>query len=100
MKAKTVNEDIYSNSRMNISDFHNWFYDIIENPEYDLIDYDDWKWIIATLVNDEYSSDEELKEYFLDEYEGFKNNEELLDELISKREYFLDFRYVKDLDIV
>ena len=99
MKAKIVNEDIYDNSRMSETDFQNWFYDLIEDPKYDLIDYNEWKWIIATLVNDEYSSDVELKEYFLDEYEELKNNEELLDELISKREYFLDFRYAKHLDL-
>ena len=91
---KLVREKLYEEvgKRMSVEEFHDWFYTLYEDPRYARIN---WPWVIDTLVNDENSEDAELEDY-LSEEDGYNT---LVKELLDKRNYFLDFRYIQDLDI-
>lgn len=75
---------------MTVEQFVNWYNSLMMKyrPE-------DPSWILSTLVNDDVSSDEELVEYFL--WEDPSLEEEFIVDLLSNREYFWDFNYVKNL---
>ena len=60
------------------------------------LDYDrDPTFVTQVLANDEWSSDEELMQYFVEN----RFEADMVTELLPFREYFMDFRYVKELDI-
>jgi len=67
--------------RLTVIAFQKWFHSLPEVEDY----------ILATLCNDEVSTDEELLEYFQSE------DIELIKQLLKKRDYFLDFRFTKNL---
>jgi hypothetical protein len=56
---------------------------------------EEWSFILSTLQNDEESSDLEIKDYLISN--GV--DDILTDKLISKRQYFFNFDYTKDLTI-
>lgn len=96
---ESLNEDM--GQRMSVDEFHTWFSNLY--AEYDYADLD-WEFLLSVLSNDEESSDEELADYLRSEInfeliEEPNTAEEFFSELISKRDYFLDFRYVKDIEI-
>ena len=103
---KLVREKLYEelDKRMSVEEFHNWFYNLYEDPQYSHIN---WPWVVDSLVNDEVSEDMEQEEYLMDadevgeerSKEIFDTNNKLIKELMSKRKYFLDFRYIQDLDV-
>lgn len=81
MRAKLINEN-----RITPGEFVQWFEGIQDaNPEVD------WYWVLGVLTNDEDSTNEELIEYFMKEEDNI--SEELINELLGYRNYFLDFRY-------
>lgn len=90
MRAKLVNESV--NPRIPVEEFISWFDGIYNaNPEVH------WEWVLGALENDEDSSNDELKEYFMKEDDNMP--EELIDELLAYRMYFLDFRYSQHIDV-
>lgn len=50
---------------------------------------EEFAFILSVIVNDENSSDDELRNYFLEN----EINPILIDKLLLKRNYFLDFTY-------
>ena len=83
MKAKLVNESLIPKE-----EFLLWWNEIYtENPD------EDWEWILSSLMNDEYSSDEELIDYLIDETEpGHESVDPVLaQELVDHREGFLNY---------
>ena len=90
MKAKTVNESMYQ--RMSIEEFVAWYENLVEQhpnlPWYNIVD---------SLVNDENSSDGELYSYLIEELH-IEDKDHVIEELLEKREYFMDFRYSQEID--
>ena len=89
MRAKFVNEMSYE--RMSVEEFVNWY----ENLE---AKYPNLPWynIVSSLENDEDSTDGELYSYFISEL-GIENHA-LMNEVVSKREYFMNFEYAQHID--
>jgi hypothetical protein len=78
---KLVKESLRPESK---EQFLTWLDTMIENNSDD--DFD-WEWLIASLVNDESSLDDELVDYFIEN--GVKFN--LAKELVNHREGFLNY---------
>ena len=71
--------------RESLDEFINWLEKLF-------IEHEDepWEGILGVLINDENSDNEELADYLETEIGADKM---LVNQLIEKREYFLDFRY-------
>lgn len=90
MRAKLVNEMTYE--KMSVEQFVDWYNTITEqHPDFP------WYTIVDTLVNDENSTDGDLYSYFTEEL-AIKNTDHIIEELLEKREYFMDFRYSQEID--
>ena len=89
MKVKLINEMIYE--KMSVEEFLNWFNNIQE--EYAWLP---WFNIIAVLENDENSTDGELYSYFKEELNI--ESIHLIEELLDKRNYFINFEYAQHID--
>jgi len=91
MRAKLVNE--YAYQRMSVEDFVNWY----ENLE---AKYPNIPWynVVSSLENDENSTDGELYSYFISEL-GIEDHA-LANEILSRREYFMNFEYAQHIDAV
>jgi hypothetical protein len=90
MKAKFINENM--KPRMSEEEFEEWFNDI-SNYQPDL----PWYNIVSSLENDENSTDGELYSYFIEDLKI--ENHELINELLDKREYFMDFQYAQHINV-
>ena len=90
---KLVREKLYENlsDKMSPDQFTDWFYNLYEDPQYEDID---WPIVVDTLTNDEDSTNEEIKEYLSNKICPI-----LLNKLLDKRRYFLDFRYSQHINI-
>ena len=76
--------------QMSIEDFSTW---ISELGEY--FSHEDHCFIMDQMINNDVATDEELKEYFLENGVDL----EFIEELIPMREYFWDFRYSQHINI-
>ncbi len=93
MRAKFVNElNEMTYEKMSVEEFVTWYNNLVEeNPTLP------WYNIVSSLENDEDSTDGELYEYFIDEL-GVEDVDHVIEELLEKREYFMDFRYAQEID--
>jgi len=89
MKAKLVNEMVYEH--LSVEEFVSWFEELQEI-------WSDLPWynLISSLENDEDSTDGELYDYFLSEL-GIKDTG-LIEELLEKRQYFMNFEYAQHIN--
>ena len=78
--------------KMSIRGFDDWYQREIA-PYYDIEDLDIDS-ILHDVVNDEQSLEEELRTIWKEEYEA---PDDLIEKLISAREYFWHFEYIKNL---
>lgn len=76
--------------KMSVEEFHDWY-----NEEMDAPYYNDpnWEEIFEALLNDEYSTDEELIKRWISK----GSDPDFIRKIIQFRDYFMDFRYVQDL---
>jgi hypothetical protein len=89
MKAKLVNESMYP--RMTVDEFVAWYEDITtKNPSLP------WYNIVSSLENDENSTDGDLYDYFMSQF-GIEDHN-ILNQLLDKREYFMNFEYAQNID--
>ena len=99
MKVKLVKESL--DNRMSVEEFVDWFDNTLE-AWYDTPDKE-LQFILSVLMNNEESTDEELISYLLDEIGEFSKGNvvvprRFLEELVNKRDYFLDFTYAREIE--
>jgi Fe2+ transport system protein B len=82
---KKYNEFINESIVPKDEEFLQWAIEFKRNHDY----LKDWDWLLSCIENDETSSDEELKEYFMKEKQDPETTEEIIDELIAHRTGFL-----------
>ena len=91
MRAKLIKEMMYE--RLSIEEFVHWFETLQRsNPKLP------WYNIVSALENDENSTDGEVYDYFKQELQI--EDHHLIEELLEKREYFMNFEYSQHIDAV
>jgi len=89
MRAKTINEMTYQ--RMSVEEFVNWYENLVQkHPNLH------WYNILSSLENDENSTQGELYDYFISDLQI--DDIPLIEDILEKREYFLDFTYAQHID--
>lgn len=78
--------------QMTTDEFEEWYNrEVFDYNDSDDFDFQD---VLSDLVNDETSTDEELREVWREELEV---PEKVIKKLLPMRSYFLDFRYIQNL---
>jgi len=94
-RAMGIGRGVRPYPQMSVKEFKKWFEDDISDY-YDTIGYDDdfdFEGVLSDVVNDEESTDQELRE----EWEEMGAPENLIEKLIYMREYFWDWNYVQHI---
>jgi len=96
MKAKLIRESL--NDKMSINAFITWLMNVVNIHN---VRMKELRFILSVLMNDEESTNEELLSYLNHEIselsKGTIDHKEFIEELIDKRDYFLDFKYAQEL---
>ena len=91
MKAKLVKESL--DNRMSVNEFILWFDNLL--VEHSSVEDDEFDFAISTMIHYKSATDQELRDYLMDE--NYESNWKFVEELIDKRDYFLDFKYVQEI---